>query len=324
MVVRHLLKMHGGEGKLAGFDTVPPSFTLAFSFLNYLMHYVIVSQTSTSTSTTFQSHSSEKQSLHRKPLKHPIPIPGLRKIKMTTRYLTAKSAAALDAELMSSGAFSLDQLMELAGLSVSQALYQFSPPDQTPKVLVACGPGNNGGDGLVAARHLFHFGYRPAVYWPKEGKHELYGRLKTQLEQLKVPFIEDFQSELASSDVIVDAIFGFSFKGEVREPFPSVIEALAKTGKPVLAVDAPSSWDIEMGPRKQGCGKGYMPQGLISLTAPKPLVEFFRGRHWIGGRFVGRKVANRFGFDVPEYPGGEQVVEVGVGGGGKGEGSGRL
>lgn len=294
------------------------------------MHYVMVSQQSKHFmfhcifSLTHQHNitSNKPKSPTIQPLKNQDIT--LQSQDMATRYLSAKSAAALDAELMSSGAFSLDQLMELAGLSVSQALYQFSPPDQTPKVLVACGPGNNGGDGLVAARHLFHFGYAPKVWYPKQGKEELYGRLRRQLEQLKgVEFVSDFEKGLRECDVVVDAIFGFSFKGEVREPFPSVISALAATKKKVLAVDAPSSWDIEMGPRDEGPGKGYMPQGLISLTAPKPLVEFFKGRHWIGGRFVGREAAERFGFDVPEYSGGEQVVEVEVGGGERG-GSGRL
>lgn len=81
------------------------------------------------------------------------------------QFLGAKAAAALDKELMSSGAFSIDQLMELAGLSVSQAgtvplticfseyqnladqahpVYRVQPPSSGRRVLVACGPGNNG------------------------------------------------------------------------------------------------------------------------------------------------------------------------------------
>lgn len=75
---------------------------------------------------------------------------------------------------MSTGAFSIDQLMELAGLSVSQALFKLQPLSKGKKILVACGPGNNGGDGLVAARHLFHYGYQPTVYYPKQSKNELY------------------------------------------------------------------------------------------------------------------------------------------------------
>ncbi|KAK3662452.1 hypothetical protein LTR22_006731 [Elasticomyces elasticus] len=201
------------------------------------------------------------------------------------RTLGPKAAAALDEELMSTGAYSIDQLMELAGLSVSHAMYALSPPQKTPNVLVACGPGNNGGDGLVAARHLYHFGYKPTMYFPKQTKNELYQRLRTQLEHLKVPFTDDFVGAAKKTDYIIDAIFGFSFSGEVREPFPAVIKALAESKVPVLAVDAPSSWNIDEGPPKDGPGKDYNPDALVSMTAAKPLVKWFKGRHFVGGRF---------------------------------------
>jgi hypothetical protein len=64
--------------------------------------------------------------------------------------------------------------MELAGLSVSQALFRLQPLSKGKRILVACGPGNNGGDGLVAARHLYYYGYQPTVYYPKQSKSELY------------------------------------------------------------------------------------------------------------------------------------------------------
>ncbi|KAF2259402.1 meiotically up-regulated gene 182 protein [Lojkania enalia] len=231
---------------------------------------------------------------------------------MALRTLSAKSAAALDQELMSTGAFSIDQLMELAGLSVSQAVFKLQPLNKGKRILVACGPGNNGGDGLVAARHLFHYGYQPTIYYPKQSKNELYQRLKKQLEDLKVPFTEDFTAALRQTDHIVDAIFGFSFSGEVREPFPKVISALRDTHLPVLAVDAPSSWNIEDGPPDSGPGKGFMPEALISLTAPKPLVKWFRGRHFIGGRFLSPAMAEKYGLDLPTYEAVDQIVEVEV------------
>ncbi|KAF2634199.1 meiotically up-regulated gene 182 protein [Massarina eburnea CBS 473.64] len=233
---------------------------------------------------------------------------------MALRTLSAKNAAALDQDLMSAGAFSIDQLMELAGLSVSQAVFKLQPFNKGRRILVACGPGNNGGDGLVAARHLHHYGYQPTIYYPKQSKNELYQRLRKQLEDLKVPFTNDFPSALTQTDHIVDAIFGFSFSGEVREPFPSVIEALRDTKIPVLAVDAPSSWNIEDGPPSEGPGKGFMPEALISLTAPKPLVNWFKGRHFLGGRFLSEEMARKYELDVPEYEGLDQVVEVSVGG----------
>ncbi|KAH9230784.1 hypothetical protein K456DRAFT_1871468 [Colletotrichum gloeosporioides 23] len=231
---------------------------------------------------------------------------------MGLKTLSAKAAAALDKELMSTGAFSIDQLMELAGLSVSQAVYRVHPLSKGPNVLVACGPGNNGGDGLVAARHLRHYGYKPSIYYPKRSKNELYQRLAQQLEDLNVPFVDDFPAALKSTDHIVDAIFGFSFAGEVREPFPAVIKALEETKLPVTSVDAPSSWNIEDGPPSSGLGSFFHPEVLVSLTAPKPLVKHFKGRHFanLGSRFVSPGIAEKYNLDLPQYEGIDQVVEV--------------
>ncbi|GKT42795.1 NAD(P)H-hydrate epimerase [Colletotrichum spaethianum] len=237
---------------------------------------------------------------------------------MALRTLGAKAAAALDKDLMSTGAFSLDQLMELAGLSVSQAVYRVHPPSRGVNVLIACGPGNNGheaypatgGDGLVAARHLRHYGYKPTIYYPKRSKNDLYQRLAQQLVDLNVPFVDDFSAALKSTDHVVDAIFGFSFSGEVREPFPAVIKALEETSLPVTSVDAPSSWNIEAGPPSSGPGSSFQPAVLVSLTAPKPLVKHFKGRHFIGGRFVSPGIAEKYNLDIPQYEGIDQVVEV--------------
>ncbi|KAL1957743.1 hypothetical protein VTO42DRAFT_5586 [Malbranchea cinnamomea] len=236
---------------------------------------------------------------------------------MAFKTINAKDAGALDRDLMDSGAFSLDQLMELAGLSVSQAVYKVHPPSKGRNILVACGPGNNGGDGLVAARHLAHYGYKPTVYYPKQGKMELYERLKTQLKNLSVPFTDDFARSLEFADLVVDAIFGFSFSGPLREPFPAVISLMEKTSVPILSVDAPSSWDIESGPPKDGPGANFMPQTLVSLTAPKPCVKWFKGRHFLGGRFLTKDIVEKYNIDIPEYPGIEQIVEVDVSEGGK-------
>ncbi|UQC83846.1 YjeF [Colletotrichum lupini] len=229
---------------------------------------------------------------------------------MSLRTIGAKAAAALDKDLMSTGAFSIDQLMELAGLSVSQAIYRVHPPSRGLNILVACGPGNNGGDGLVAARHLCHYGYKPTIYYPKRSKNDLYQRLAQQLVDLDVAFVDDFLTAAKTTDHIVDAIFGFSFSGEVREPFPAVIKALEETKLPVTSVDAPSSWDIENGPPESGPGSSFQPEVLVSLTAPKPLVKHFKGRHFIGGRFVSPGIAEKFNLEIPQYEGIDQVVEV--------------
>lgn len=90
-----------------------------------------------------------------------------------------------------------------------------------------------------------------------------------------------------------------------------MIQAMQDTKVPVTSVDAPSSWNIEEGPPTSGVGSAFHPDVLVSLTAPKPLVKYFKGRHFIGGRFVTPTIAKKFGFNLPEYEGIDQIVEVG-------------
>ena len=90
---------------------------------------------------------------------------------------------------------------------------------------------------------------------------------------------------------------------------------MEKTSVPVLSVDAPSSWDIEAGPPREGPGANFMPQALVSLTAAKPCVKWYKGRHFLGGRFLTRNIVEKYGIDMPEYPGIDQVMEVDVTGG---------
>jgi len=106
----------------------------------------------------------------------------------TCKLLSAAEATAIDVELFRS--FSVDSLMELAGLSVAAAVADAYPLSTHPRPLVVCGPGNNGGDGLVAARHLWHFGYRPVVVYPKRPQKPLFVNLVAQMEALDIPLLE--------------------------------------------------------------------------------------------------------------------------------------
>ncbi|KAI0801951.1 YjeF N-terminal domain-like protein [Irpex lacteus] len=233
---------------------------------------------------------------------------------MPIRYLTARLAQQIDEELMSAtGAFSLDQLMELAGLACAQTLATVYKRETHPRVLVCCGPGNQGGDGLVAARHLGMFGYNPTIWMPKPGSKEIYQRLKAQCENMKIPIIapstetSPLRDALARSDVVLDAIFGFSFKPPVRAPFDSALPLITESKLPIVSVDIPSGWDVEKG---NEAGVGLEPDVLISLTAPKEGAKNFKGRHFLGGRFVTKAMAEKFNLNLPEYPGFEQIVEI--------------
>lgn len=102
--------------------------------------------------------------------------------------------------------------------------------------LIICGPGNNGGDGLVAARHMTLFGYNVGVYYPKRTPNPLYENLLLQCERFGVNVLETLPppEELKNHyQVLVDALFGFSFKPPVREALKPALDALINAGLPV-------------------------------------------------------------------------------------------
>ncbi|KAL4858803.1 Pyridoxine/pyridoxamine 5'-phosphate oxidase 1 [Chlorella vulgaris] len=230
-------------------------------------------------------------------------------------FLTQQQAQMLDEELMGPLGFSVDQLMELAGLSVASAAATEYPVSTHPRVLVVAGPGNNGGDGLVAARHLHHFGHTVTICYPKPTDRPLYKGLVTQCRSLGIAFVgaDELESAPLSEryDVVLDAMFGFSFKGAPRPPFDSLIEMMKPGARPppVVAVDIPSGWSVEAGDES---GEGLRPDMLVSLTAPKACARQFAGsHHYLGGRFVPPQIREQFQLQLPAYPGVSQCVRIG-------------
>jgi len=98
--------------------------------------------------------------------------------------------------------------------------------------------------------------------------------------------VSALESALPNTHVILDAIFGFSFKGPVRPPFDQVIRLIQGSDKPIVSVDIPSGWDVETGASAEG--PVIVPDVLVSLTAPKEGARDFKGRHFLGGRFIPR------------------------------------
>jgi NAD(P)H-hydrate epimerase len=222
-------------------------------------------------------------------------------------FIDAKTAQSIDDRLMNQQGFSIDQLMELAGLSVANAVHDFytskygeENPSTNRRLLVFCGPGNNGGDGLVAARHLKHFGYHPSIVYPKQGKLPLFTNLVKQCIDLEIEILSQLPSveEMNQVNMIVDGVFGFSFEGPIRAPYDSIIQSFSKTKTPVLSIDVPSGWDVSEGDVHS---TGFNPDATISLTLPKNCMKTYTKIHYLGGRFVPPQLANEFGIIIPDY-----------------------
>lgn len=80
---------------------------------------------------------------------------------------------------------------------------------------------------------------------------------------------------------------------------------------PIVAVDIPSGWDVENGPPTSDPSLYFMPDTLVSLTAPKACAKFFKGQHhYLGGRFVPNKLAQKYAINLPDFPGTECIAKL--------------
>jgi NAD(P)H-hydrate epimerase len=160
--------------------------------------------------------------------------------------LTPAEASTLDRETQEWGV-EAEVLMERAGRAVARAARDLAGGSYGRRAVVVCGKGNNGGDGLVAARHLGRAGVRTTVVL-LEDPGELREPAATNARRLgEVPGIRlrtfhqgSLQRELARADVAVDAIFGTGFRGMPEGDWAAGIASLNEAGVPIVAVDIPS------------------------------------------------------------------------------------
>ncbi len=139
-------------------------------------------------------------------------------------------------------------LMERAGVEIAREILEHFPL-AGHRVLVVAGGGNNGGDGFVVARELYRAGAEVSVFATKD---EYEGDAKTNVDilaHLSVRFVgaRDYEEELEKADLIVDALLGTGFSGEVREKEAGFIEQMNASGVPIVSVDVPSGVDGSTG-----------------------------------------------------------------------------
>ena len=132
---------------------------------------------------------------------------------------------------------------------------------QARRVAIFCGPGNNGGDGGVVARHLANAGLRVDVYCTEpagslHGDAALERRIVERMglpvhDVSSAPALAAARDALESADVLVDGLLGTGFHGEVRPKIARVIDAIAglraRGGATVVALDLPSGLDCDRG-----------------------------------------------------------------------------
>ena len=154
--------------------------------------------------------------------------------------------------------FSRKFMMENAGAAATKILLEKFGDVKSKKVVVFAGLGNNGGDGLVIARHLAGYGLSVTVFLLGEPDNirseecswnwNLLKKMKS-VKSLTGVKLENFYDNFDSLefDIIIDGILGTGISGEIREPQASAITFINKSNAYKLAVDVPSGVDPDTG-----------------------------------------------------------------------------
>lgn len=153
---------------------------------------------------------------------------------LTAEAMRAAEQAAID------GGTSVEQLMERAGAALAEAAYRFAGPVPT---LILCGPGNNGGDGYVAARYLAERGVKVRIAALDEPKSEAAKWARSQW----FGKVEQLAQETPAETLVIDALFGTGLKRRLDEVVIQQLSRLCSAAFVKVTCDLPSGVESDAG-----------------------------------------------------------------------------
>ncbi|WP_416182351.1 NAD(P)H-hydrate dehydratase [Acidaminococcus timonensis] len=177
-------------------------------------------------------------------------------------------------------------LIENAGRAVADAAAELLEDVKEKRIILFIGKGNNGGDGLAAARFLLKRGALVTLVLAEAPESFGAGAALQYKIDASFPFTilrwekdqNDVLQACAQADLFVDALLGTSFHGKVREPIRSLLETLQMVPVPVLAVDIPSGVAADTG----HTDVALHAQVTVTMIAPKPGLYLYPGAGYTG------------------------------------------
>ena len=204
------------------------------------------------------------------------------------KVVTVEQMRLLERRAVESG-IEEDALMETAGLGVARSVAQLLDGIRGKRVVVLVGPGNNGGDGMVAARYLADWGALITLYMTsarrRDDKFEdCRARRVRVVEGSEDPEQWQLGSYLALTDVVIDAVLGIGgdrpLEAELRRLMASLAELRRQpTRAKLVAIDLPTGVDADTGACDEAC---FPADVTLTLGAPKAGLFRFPGAAYVG------------------------------------------
>jgi NAD(P)H-hydrate epimerase len=214
-------------------------------------------------------------------------------------YLTAEEMRKMDDITIQEFHVDVLMLMENAGQATAMLAKQIlSGTTFGKRVACLAGGGNNGGDALVAARHLANWGAKANVILgvPREKVKDVPLRQLHVLEKMGVPILSE-EYDLRNYDLLIDGIFGYGLEGNPRDKMAKMIQDANESGRPILALDLPSGMNATTGNAYEPCIKAA---ATLTLALPKtgflePNASSLLGDLFLADISIPRRVYERFG-----------------------------
>ncbi len=212
---------------------------------------------------------------------------------MSKKGVTAEIMAEIDKRAQEEYGIPQEVLMENAGRSVAEAVISDTGVSVKPDIAVLCGRGNNGGDGFVAARYLASAGAgKVTIFLDETGlvKKGASFHNFNKVREMKLPVfpVERYVSLADSYTVIVDAVFGTGFHGELPDIWIAAAKKVNSLSAFVYAVDIPSGLDATTGIAAKNTFKAFK-----TITFGLPKAGFFIND---GPALSGRVIVAKIGF----------------------------
>lgn len=169
---------------------------------------------------------------------------------MSEYTLSKSEMQKMDSRMITEYGVSSELLMELAGARCAELIACEYPGALKGTALILCGSGNNGGDGFVIARHLMNMGYRTEVWLPLGRPRSMESKANfTRLIPLNIPIYSAKDNPLAagSYSLIIDALYGIGFKGELPPVLNSIFTDINALNAFKIAIDIPSGIEADSG-----------------------------------------------------------------------------
>lgn len=209
--------------------------------------------------------------------------------------VTASQMAEVDRLAVEEFGIDILQMMEQAGSHLAELVRADVGGDlRGRRVIVAVGPGNNGGGGLVAARHLANRGASvrvilasPVNRLSEAGRHQLATLLEMSVDCCVAIYDipdDELDREFASADAVVDAVLGYRAAGAPHDGVLSLVECVARASVPVISLDLPSGVDADTG---EAPGAAVTAAATLTLALPKPGIFRAAGRERAGRIYLG-------------------------------------